>query len=81
MDYTVIGDMVNVAFRLTSAAGRNQILISREAKENLQTTLELKDLGKIKTKDVEVEAFEVVVPPAQPGSRHSQTEAAAEPGR
>jgi adenylate cyclase len=81
MDYTVIGDMVNVAFRLTSAAGRNQILISREAKENLQSTLELKDLGKIKTKDVEVEAFEVVVPPAQPGSRHSQTEAATEPGR
>jgi adenylate cyclase len=66
MDYTVIGDMVNTAFRLTSAAGRNQILISKETKGNLQATLNLKDLGTVKTKDIEVEAFEVIVPAAPP---------------
>jgi adenylate cyclase len=65
MDYTVIGDMVNAAFRLTSAAGRNQILISRETQSHLQATFNLKDVGTIKTKDVEIAASEVIVPPAQ----------------
>jgi len=65
MDYTVIGDMVNTAFRLTSAAGRNQILISKETRENIQTEIEVIDVGIVKTKDVEVEAFEVIVPPIE----------------
>jgi adenylate cyclase len=81
MDYTVIGDMVNTAFRLTSAAGRNQILISKETRANLQTTLNLKDIGKVKTKDIEVEAFEVMVPPPAPSMQtFEQKEALTELG-
>lgn len=64
MDYTVIGDMVNTAFRLTSAAGRNQILISKETRAHLQTEIDLRDVGRVKTKDVQVDAFEVIVPSA-----------------
>ncbi len=62
MEYTVIGDMVNTAFRLASAAGRNQILISKETAGNIQTKIDLIDVGVIKTKDVHIEAFEVIVP-------------------
>jgi len=63
MDYTVIGDMVNTAFRLTSIAKRNQILISKETRNTIQRKMDFKDMGTIKAKDIEVEAFEVVVPP------------------
>jgi adenylate cyclase len=66
MDYTVIGDMVNTAFRLTSAAERNQILISKETMENIQADIDVLDVGIVKTKDVQVEAFEVVVPRSGP---------------
>jgi adenylate cyclase len=66
MDYTVIGDMVNTAFRLTSAAERNQILISKETMENIQADIDVLDVGIVKTKDVQVEAFEVVVPRGGP---------------
>ncbi len=65
MDYTVIGEMVNAAFRLSSAAGPNQILISKETQANIQTKMDLKDVGVIKTKDIEVAAFEVIVPSGQ----------------
>ncbi|RJP14998.1 MAG: FHA domain-containing protein [Candidatus Abyssobacteria bacterium SURF_5] len=81
MDYTVIGDMVNTAFRLTSAAGRNQILISKETKSNLQAVLDLNDMGRIKTKDVVVEAYEVIVPPVQDGQVALHDETMREPGR
>jgi adenylate cyclase len=63
MDYTVIGDMVNTAFRLTSTAKRNQILISKETRKAIQRKMDFKDMGRIKAKDLEIEAFEVVVPP------------------
>jgi len=66
MDYTVIGDMVNTAFRLTSAAERNQILISKETMENIQSDIDVLDVGIVKTKDVQIEAFEVVVPRGGP---------------
>ena len=65
MDYTVIGDMVNTAFRLTSAAGRNEILISKETFENIQIEIDVGDMGLIKTKDVQIEALEVIVPRAE----------------
>ena len=69
MDYTVIGDVVNTAFRLTSAAGRNEILISKETFENMQIEIDVGDMGLIKTKDVQIEALEVIVPRAEkPGS-------------
>ena len=62
MNYTVIGEMVNTAFRLTSAAERNEILISKETMGNIQTEIQVDDVGIIKTKDVHIEAFRVVVP-------------------
>jgi adenylate cyclase len=65
MDYTVIGDMVNTAFRLTSAAGRNEILISKETFENMQIEIDVGDMALIKTKDVQIEALEVIVPRAE----------------
>ena len=65
MDYTVIGDMVNTAFRLTSAAGCNQILISKETRKNVEAEIDVKDVGVVRTKDVQVEAFEVMVPPEE----------------
>jgi adenylate cyclase len=62
MNYTVIGEMVNTTFRLTSAAGRNEILISKEAMGSVQTEIHVEDVGTVKTKDVHVEAFRVIVP-------------------
>lgn len=62
MNYTVIGEMVNTAFRLTSAAQRNEILISKETMSNIQAEIEVEDIGTVKTKDVHVEAFRVIVP-------------------
>jgi adenylate cyclase len=62
MNYTVIGEMVNTAFRLTSAAERNEILISKETMSNIQTEIQVEDVGIVKTKDVHVEAFRVIVP-------------------
>lgn len=65
MNYTVIGRMVNTADRLTSVAKKNQILISRETRESIQAEIEVVDIGLVKTKDVEIEAFEVVVPQSE----------------
>jgi adenylate cyclase len=65
MDYTVIGEMVNTAFRLTSAAKPNQILISKETRATIKAEMAMRDVGIVKTKDVEVEAFEVIVPLAE----------------
>ena len=62
MNYTVIGEMVNTAFRLTSAAERNEILISKETMGNIQTEIQVDDVGVVKTKDVHIEAFRVIVP-------------------
>jgi len=79
MDYTVIGDMVNTAFRLTSAAGRNKILISKETMNNIQADIDVKDVGVVKTKDVQVEAFDVVVPSIKPSGATVQIEKAGSP--
>ncbi|GAB4331687.1 MAG: adenylate/guanylate cyclase domain-containing protein [Candidatus Abyssubacteria bacterium] len=78
MDYTVIGEMVNAAFRLASAAGRNRILISKETMANIKTAIDVLDIGIVKTKDVEIEAFEVLVPAhKQDHSVHTGPEADA----
>jgi len=71
MDYTVIGDMVNAAFRLASVAGRNQILISSATHASIEAPIEMTDVGAIKTKDVEIRAFEVIVPSGESGEKVS----------
>jgi adenylate cyclase len=81
MDYTVIGDMVNTAFRLTSVAKRDQILISKETRRNIESELVVKDVGIVKTKDVEIEAFEVIVPLAEKVSATAHVWMGSEPGK
>ena len=62
MEYTVIGDNVNVASRLTSNAKPGQILISRRTLDLVRDAVEARPLGSIhvKGKDEEVEAYELV---------------------
>lgn len=49
-EYTVIGDTVNTASRLQSAANTNQILISKEIKDAVENKINFKDLGRISLK-------------------------------
>src|SRR5215831_16486324 len=62
MEYTVIGDNVNLASRLTSNAKPGQILISRRTLDLVRNTVEVRSLGGIhvKGKDGEIEAYELV---------------------
>ena len=63
MDYTAIGDTVNIAARLESNAKPGQILVSRAAAENLgESDISLNYLGKLKVKgkNEEIEVFEAV---------------------
>ncbi len=63
MDYTAIGDTVNVAARLEEKAPSGKILISKQTAELLNSRVELKPLGSkvnLKGKSKQVEVFEVV---------------------
>jgi len=62
MEYTVIGDNVNLASRLTSNANPGQILISRRTLDLAGDGVEVRALGTIhvKGKEGEVEAFELI---------------------
>ncbi|RPA66987.1 adenylate/guanylate cyclase domain-containing response regulator [Cyclobacteriaceae bacterium YHN15] len=62
MDYTVIGDTVNVAARLQAAAGKNQILISENCYNIVNESFKIKEVGllELKNKQKPVKAYEVL---------------------
>jgi len=62
MEYTVIGDNVNLASRLTANAKTGQILVSRRTRDLVEAAVDVRSLGKIrvKGKDDEVDVYEVL---------------------
>jgi class 3 adenylate cyclase/DNA-binding response OmpR family regulator len=62
LDYTVIGDVVNTAQRLQSAAGPGQILISETAFQKIKESFNCKPVGEmhLKNKSRPVNTYEVV---------------------
>jgi adenylate cyclase len=62
MDYTAIGDVVNVASRLCAAATPNQILVSAATQAEIGTELPTRKLApvKVKGKTEPIEVFEVL---------------------
>ena len=63
MEYTVIGDNVNVASRLTSMAKPGEILISRRTydliKENISVKVERRGMVAVKGKKIKIDVFNV----------------------
>jgi adenylate cyclase len=61
MQYTVIGDSVNVASRLQDRAKSGSILLSRRTYDAVRDLVDAKSLGamKVKGKEAEVEVYEV----------------------
>ena len=52
MDYTVIGNQVNVAARLESLAKPGQILISQRTHSRVKDLVEFERVGEIKAKGI-----------------------------
>jgi adenylate cyclase len=62
MEYTVIGDSVNVAARLNALASAGEVVVSQQVKESLDQLMTTQALGpqNIKGKSEPVEAFKVL---------------------
>jgi class 3 adenylate cyclase/putative methionine-R-sulfoxide reductase with GAF domain len=62
MDYTAIGDVVNISQRLQAIAKGGQILVTRSIYDSACDSFELKELGalKVKGRKEPVEIFEVI---------------------
>jgi len=62
LDYTVIGDVVNTAQRLQSAAGPGQIIINENSYEKIKESFHCKNAGEVKLKNKEevVTIFDVL---------------------
>jgi adenylate cyclase len=62
MEYTVIGDSVNVAARLNAVAGPGEVVVSQQVKEVLDAMMTTQSLGPQKMKGIteSVEAYKVL---------------------
>jgi adenylate cyclase len=62
MEFTVIGDRVNTAKRLTGEAGPGQILVARETYDLVEDRVEARNAGALalKGKEETIEAFEIL---------------------
>jgi class 3 adenylate cyclase/FixJ family two-component response regulator len=62
LDYTVIGDIVNTAQRLQSAAGNGQVVINEACFEKIKQSFNCVPIGKqaLKNKDAEMMLYEVL---------------------
>ena len=64
MEFTVIGDVVNVASRICSLAGPGKVLVGKSVADRVSSAYETHSLGQqtLKGKTTETEVFEIGPP-------------------